>query len=911
MRNRLQRMGIGPLLLGLLLADFASEGARAQSHAWIRGTVLDAKGARIPGAQVFLRHNQRTVASTLSNDLGEFTLANIPRGTYELIVHARGFAERRLPVRIVTAEEETRLHVTLEVEPFTEALTVTGEGGVIDEAARAVQSVSVITSDQVAVRAKAVLAQAVNEEVGVHLQRTSPTIAGVFIRGLGGNKVNFYVDGIRYSTSAMRSGIHTFLSLLDPTHVEAIEVLRGPRSADYGSDALGGSFQLLTWAPPLATDRRIWHGSWATTMNTADWSVGSNLRAGLGMRTFGLVLNTVGRRVNTLRPGRGLDSHSAVTRFLGLPSSVLYGPRLPDTGFTQYGGSMNLLWAPTPASSVRVHYQRAQQDGGKRFDQLLGGDGNLIADLRNLMLDFFYVRYDRQAFAGMDYLALSYSFTTQREERVNQGGSGNPRAAIVHEYEKMRVHGFQARAETFWRRHVLRLGGEVYSERMRAPAFAVNPVTLRVTLRRPRVPDRAHYAHGGVYILDVFEPRQGWVKLIGGLRVSGAHYRVRAEDAPIVEGRPLWPSDALRVWDVSGRAGVLIPLGNSLSVSLHFSRGFRAPSMTDLGTLGLTGSGFEVSHRDVASLGGFVGSTADRTAVSTGRPVAPLKPELSWSYDVSVRYRHARFRGELTTFLNDITRMIAKQALILPPGAVGLSLGGEPIIAQMPNGTVFVAASSAPVLVRVNFGDARFWGIEYTGTLELSQRWNLDILYTYISAKDRSTGQPPNIEASLPAPDAWLRVRYMPTRRFWIEPYLHAAARQTRLSTLALEDRRTGAMRSRASIASFFRNGATVRGLVAPGPDGRLGTDDDVLIPTGETLVQVQDRVLGPGVQSAPLYRAIPGYVVFSIRSGFRIGENHHLILDVENVTDRNYRGVTWGMDAPGRSLFLRYQYTF
>ena len=57
------------------------------------------------------------------------------------------------------------------------------------------------------------------------------------------------------------------------------------------------------------------------------------------------------------------------------------------------------------------------------------------------------------------------------------------------------------------------------------------------------------------------------------------------------------------------------------------SRGFRAPHMTDLGTLGLTGSGFEVAAPDVAGLGGFVGTTADATAVSTGDPVEQVGPE--------------------------------------------------------------------------------------------------------------------------------------------------------------------------------------------------------------------------------------------------------------------------------------------
>ena len=56
--------------------------------------------------------------------------------------------------------------------------------------------------DEIALRAKAVLAQVANEEAGLHLQRTSPTIGGIFVRGLTGNKVNVFVDGVRYSTGA-------------------------------------------------------------------------------------------------------------------------------------------------------------------------------------------------------------------------------------------------------------------------------------------------------------------------------------------------------------------------------------------------------------------------------------------------------------------------------------------------------------------------------------------------------------------------------------------------------------------------------------------------------------------------------------------------------------------------------------
>ena len=96
------------------------------------------------------------------------------------------------------------------------------------------------------------VAEAITEEAGVHLQRTSPSMAGVFVRGLTGNKVNIYVDGVRYSNGAQRGGVNTFLNLIDQSSIEGIEVVHGPNSAEYGSDALGGTVQFLTKTPALA-----------------------------------------------------------------------------------------------------------------------------------------------------------------------------------------------------------------------------------------------------------------------------------------------------------------------------------------------------------------------------------------------------------------------------------------------------------------------------------------------------------------------------------------------------------------------------------------------------------------------------------------------------------------------------------
>ena len=68
----------------------------------------------------------------------------------------------------------------------------------------------------------------------------------------------------------------------------------------------------------------------------------------------------------------------------------------------------------------------------------------------------------------------------------------------------------------------------------------------------------------------------------------------------------------------------------------------------------------------------------------------------------------------------------------------------------------------------------------------------------------------------------------------------------------------------------------------------------------------MQDRVLGVGVNGNSLFTALPGYAVFGVRAGVRIGR-HELLVDAENLGDENYRGISWGVDAPGRGIAARY----
>ena len=884
--------------------------ASADTHA-LTGTVKDASDAPVSGASVnILTGRQMAVATATTDAQGRFTISNIASGAYEVLVTARGFAPRSHAIQIPSAEAD-KLEIKLGLAPLTAELTVSADVGLVQELDKTTQQVNVISADKLQQRASSVLAQAFREEPGLQLQRTSATISAVFVRGMTGAKVVTFVDGIRYSTAAMRGGINSFFNLNDASNLRAAEVLRGPNSAQFGSDSLGGSVQLISRSPLFSADKYQTHGQFSTHYNYADHGFGSNAMVNFGDQELAVLVNLSGHRSSTLRSGGGYDTHAAVNRFLGLRSDVLDGSRSTDTAFTQYGGLFKLSYKLTPRDFLNAHYNRAQIDGGKRFDQMLGGDGNLLADLRNFKNDFFYGRYEHVGAGLFDTVALSYSYNAQREERVNQGGNGNPTGAITSQPERTIVHGFQAQAGQHSARNSVTIGGEFYHDRVITPSYTLNPVTNVATIARGRIPDGATYKSGGIYAQDVLTAIPQRLRLIGAVRYGRAVYQSRAANSPLVNGLPLWPDDSLSADAVTPRFGAVLTIVEGFNLSAQVSRGFRTPHLTDLGTLGLTGAGFEANAADLAGTGATIGTTADATAISTGRPVAQLKPETLWSYEGGAHLHRSRIDIDFNGFVNKLKNNIAYQALILPAGAVGKKLGDQTITSQTTGGAVVVPLSTAPVLVRANFDDARIWGIEQSFNVRITNSLTFGQNFTYLYAEDERSGLAPNVEGGTPAPQGYARLRYEPVgKRFWIEPYVFGARKQDRLSTLDLGDRRTGATRTRGAIANFFGRGALVRGLIAAGADGRTGTADDILKPTGETLAQVQNRVLGTAA-SAPLYRYIPGFMVVSLRGGFRVGERHEVIIDLENLNDKNYRGISWGMDAPGRNVGFRYNYRF
>ena len=84
---------------------------------------------------------------------------------------------------------------------------------------------------------------------GYFVQKTNAGAGAPIIRGQIGMENLVLVDGVRFNQSTWRTGPLQYLALLDPYMMSRVEVLHGPGSVLYGSDAMGGVIQALTSDP--------------------------------------------------------------------------------------------------------------------------------------------------------------------------------------------------------------------------------------------------------------------------------------------------------------------------------------------------------------------------------------------------------------------------------------------------------------------------------------------------------------------------------------------------------------------------------------------------------------------------------------------------------------------------------------
>jgi iron complex outermembrane receptor protein len=224
-------------ILFLFIASFSQQKIRTQ----LTGKVTDAKtGEPLQGASVIIADSR---IGTLTNSSGVFTINNVASGHTILEVSYAGY-ETIVDHVDVTSSNELNFQLKRSVREY-EGVTVTGVAGATS-IRKAPISITRINKGELLVTPSTNIIDALSRQPGVSQLATGPAISKPVIRGLGYNRLVTINDGVRQEGQQWgdEHGIE-----IDENSVSRVEILKGPASLIYGSDAIAGVVNIITTSP--------------------------------------------------------------------------------------------------------------------------------------------------------------------------------------------------------------------------------------------------------------------------------------------------------------------------------------------------------------------------------------------------------------------------------------------------------------------------------------------------------------------------------------------------------------------------------------------------------------------------------------------------------------------------------------
>jgi vitamin B12 transporter len=274
------RQALACRFLCTIIASAATAGT--VSAATLSGTITDQNGRAIVGATVVVSTPVGTTAEVVTDARGAYEVRRLPAGQYAVRVLADGFHAEPHAATLDDDGSLVELSIQLRVSAISESIVVSAAH--IDlPLSSAADSITVLTAADLQSRQVETVSEALRLVPGLSIVRSGGrgAITSIFPRGGGSNYTLVLVDGMRVNAFG---GGYDF-GHLSAADVDRVEVVRGPQSAVFGSDAIGGVVQVVTrrGGPPRAD--ALVEGGGEGTVRAAAGAAGTwrDWRWGIGM----------------------------------------------------------------------------------------------------------------------------------------------------------------------------------------------------------------------------------------------------------------------------------------------------------------------------------------------------------------------------------------------------------------------------------------------------------------------------------------------------------------------------------------------------------------------------------------------------------------------------------------------------
>ena len=296
-------MRIRTLLPSVLLALIFSGPAFPQGIAStnsISGTV------RIEPSGVLVRNAIVTIAdlrkSVLTDDNGRFEFHDIPAGRYQIIAHLDRVPDAVKTVEVIGGNQAVDFQLPL--ARVSEMITVTASGSA-EAVGSSYHSVTSVGALELAQKNPISIGESLDYQLGIAKRSFGPGSGRPVIRGFDGDRVLVLQDGLRVGGIASQSGDE--VEPIDVLSLDRIEIVKGPATLLYGSNAIGG---VVNGISTNDNYQRGLSGYLTTFGGSNNWQAGASGGFKYGIRNFLFFGNGGGQKANDYRTPMGMVLNS-------------------------------------------------------------------------------------------------------------------------------------------------------------------------------------------------------------------------------------------------------------------------------------------------------------------------------------------------------------------------------------------------------------------------------------------------------------------------------------------------------------------------------------------------------------------------------------------------------------------------
>ncbi len=535
----------------------------------LSGKITDARtGNGLADVSIYIADAR---VGTVSDINGMYSIRNIPEGKHLVEISHVGF--NTIAVEVTISGETAKDFVLSESVVENNGVVVTG-------VSRSTQlktipvSISVMRKQDMLQQTSTNLIEALTNKAGVSSIGTGPAISKPVIRGLGYNRVLTINDGVRQEGNQWgdEHGIE-----IDELSVNKVEILRGPGSIIYGSDALAGVINIITNVPVQQGTMKLnvlgnyqsnnnlnaWNMNWAGNIKGVNWNLYGTTKSAADYQNKydGKVFNSKFNEKNFggylgYNGGWGF-SHLLFSRF-NQQVGIVEGDRDADGDFIKLlpgGGEQKATKEDFRSTTPVVPYQRI-------IHTKVSTDNSINLGKNRLAFNVGLQRNQRQEFGNPDDSKEIGNYFDTRT------------LTYTAQFHLAEIKGWK-----------MSLGGNGMAQDHKNPGL------------ESLIPEYKIFDIGGFFYTQKSFKK---INLSAGIRYDNRNLDSRQL---LDGGNELVPAFKKTFANFSGAAGITAALTNNLSVKLNVARGFRAPSIPELASNG-THEGtnrYEYGSRDLKS----------------------------------------------------------------------------------------------------------------------------------------------------------------------------------------------------------------------------------------------------------------------------------------------------------------------